>query len=225
MTEHQIITITVQFVRNELKEAEAGHDWWHVYRVWQNAKEILKHEVNVNQLVVELGALLHDIADSKFHHGDDEIGPQKAGVFLRSLNSLSETDIDHIISIIRCISFRSEISKNPFESRELWIVRDADRLDAIGAIGIARAFHFGGYKNRLMFDPKVLPQLKMTKEEYKKNKGPTINHFYEKLFKLKDLMHTIHGRKLAEGRHQFMQDYLTQFYLEWGDTQDFLKRI
>ena len=214
MEEKNLITKTELFVRETLKNSESGHNWFHIERVWKNAKHIGQAE-NVNMLIVQLAALLHDIADSKFHNGDETIGPRIAKKFLEEQEVDNEI-IDHVVKIIENMSFRSAYDKPSFISKELQVVQDADRLDAIGAIGIARAFHFGGYKNREIYDPKVPPDLNMTKEAYKKSTAPTINHFYEKLLLLKDKMNTITGKKMAEERHVFMENYLQQFYAEWN---------
>jgi len=208
-----IIENTIDFVKKSLADAEGGHDWWHVYRVWKMSKYIAGTE-HVNLLVVELGALLHDIADSKFHDGDETIGPQKTRAFLSSLH-LDEEIIQHVEQIVSNISFRGGNKTQTFKSIELDIVQDADRLDALGAIGIARAFNYGGYKNRLIYDPEIPPDLNLTSQEYKKNAAPTINHFYEKLLLLKDRMNTDAGKRLASARHQFLEDYLVKFYKEW----------
>ena len=210
----QIITATVNFVKKELAGAEGGHDWWHIYRVWQQARHIAGKET-ANLLVVELGALLHDIADSKFHNGDENIGPAKAVAFLQTLH-VPEEVVRHVENIIRHISFKGGNAERSFSSPELAVVQDADRLDAIGAIGIARAFNYGGFKNRMLYDPAVTPNLQMTKEEYKSSTAPTINHFYEKLLLLKDRMNTATGKELAAARHAFMEGYLEQFYREWN---------
>lgn len=204
---------TITFVKKELEGAEAGHDWFHIQRVYNNALNILKTE-QANEEVVILGTLLHDIADSKFHNGDETIGPKKAMDFMTSININDEVK-DHVVKIIENISFKGGNFNRTFHSKELQIVQDADRLDAIGAIGIARTFNYGGYKNNGLYDPEIQPKLKMTKEEYKNHKGTTINHFYEKLLLLKDLMNTETGKKLAENRHQYMQGFLEQFYNEW----------
>jgi uncharacterized protein len=215
MTEaqEQIIESTVNFVQDELKNAEGGHDWWHIYRVWKLAMKIANLE-NADLFVVQLGALLHDIADSKFNEGDEEIGPQKAVQFMMRLNLTSNT-IEHIEAIIRNISFHKTFEEKKFDSLELQVIQDADRLDAIGAIGIARAFNFGGHKNFKLYDPDIEPDLHMDKETYKKSDAPTINHFYEKLFLLKDMMNTQTGRRLAEKRHTFMKRFVDQFMNEW----------
>jgi uncharacterized protein len=215
MTEPTAIDKTVVFVKETLKNAEGGHDWWHIYRVWSNAKLIGKTE-QVNMLVVELAALLHDIADSKFNNGDENIGPKLASGFLRRIN-VDEQIIHHVEQIIRHVSFKSESDKTVFDSIELNIVRDADRLDAIGAIGIARTFNYGGFMGREIYNPEIKPNLNMTKAEYKSSAAPSINHFYEKLLLLKDKMHTETGKALAAERHDFMVSYLKQFYAECGD--------
>ena len=215
MTNTQIIEETIAFVKETLKGAEGGHDWFHIQRVFKNTLLIAKDE-KVDVLVVSLGALLHDIADAKFNGGDETVGPKMASEFLKSLE-VDKKIVDHVVKIIENISYKSSLdSKKSFESKELQVVQDADRLDAIGAIGIARAFNYGGFKNRELYNPEIAPNLQMTKEEYKKSKAPTINHFYEKLLLLKDKMNTESGKKLAEKRHQFMMDYLEQFYKEWN---------
>ena len=205
---------TIEFVKQELQHAEAGHDWWHIERVWKSAKAIAKEE-NVNLLVVEFAALLHDIADAKFHGGDEEIGPQKAGDFLNSI-AVDQALIIHVQEIIRNMSFKSSLGAINFSSPEMLVVQDADRLDAIGAIGIARAFTFGGFKNRELYNPAIKPELKQSKEAYKNTTAPTINHFYEKLLLLKDKMNTETGKRIAQERHAFMEAYLEQFYGEWN---------
>lgn len=212
-TSAEIIEHTIAYVKQELANAEGGHDWFHIERVWKSAKAIAQTE-HANTLVVELGALLHDIADSKFNGGDEELGPKKAEAFLTSL-SLSDEIIQQVVFIIRNISFKGGKQQATQRTPELDIVQDADRLDAIGAIGIARAFNYGGFKNRELYNPAVKPNLNMSKEEYKNSNAPTLNHFYEKLLLLKDLMNTASGKKLAEQRHTFMEQYLTQFYNEW----------
>jgi uncharacterized protein len=216
MTKNQnnLINITIQFVKHQLADAEGGHDWWHIYRVWKTASTIAIEE-NADEFIVQIAALLHDIADSKFHGGDEDIGPKKAKEFLKELK-LSESDINHIESIIRNMSFKNTFDKITFSSPELDIVTDADRLDAIGAIGIARTFNYGGYKGSEIYNPNIKPNLHMTKDEYKKSNAPTINHFYEKLFLLKHMMKTKTGKELAKKRHAFMELYLEQFYDEWN---------
>jgi len=204
---------TINFVQKELEGNESGHDWFHIERVWKLSKNIAKQE-SVNLMVVELGALLHDIADSKFHDGDEEIGPRKAQEFLLSEN-VSKDIIDQVIFIVKNISFKGG-GFNPNTSSELSVVQDADRLDAIGAIGIARTFNYGGYKNNELYNPNRPPNLNKTVEEYKKGNDTTINHFYEKLLLLKDKMNTKSGLEIAKKRHIFMEQFLDQFYKEWN---------
>jgi uncharacterized protein len=213
MNNQDVILKTIDFVKISLAEAEGGHDWWHIYRVWKTARHIAQYET-VDLFVVELGALLHDIADSKFHGGDEEIGPRKAQVFLESLLVEDEV-INHVVNIINNISFKGGKLTQKFKSPELDVIQDADRLDALGAIGIARTFNYGGFKGRSIYNPEIKPNLNQTKEQYKNSDAPTLNHFYEKLLLLKDLMNTKSGRKMAEERHNFMLAYLEQFYKEW----------
>lgn len=209
---NSIVEQTIQFVKKTLADAEAGHDWFHIERVYKTALKINETEQG-DLLIVSLAALLHDIADSKFNGGDEEIGPRIAGEFLHQLK-LEPAVIEQVQLIIKNLSFKASLGTINFYSKELDIVQDADRLDAIGAIGIARAFTYGGYKNRVLYDPAIHPNLNMSKEAYKNSNSPTINHFYEKLLLLKDLMKTEAGKKIAEQRHQFMLDYLEQFYSE-----------
>jgi uncharacterized protein len=214
MNQKEIIQKTADFVKATLFDAEGGHDWFHIERVWNNAKLIAQDE-NVDLFIVELGALLHDIADSKFHQGNESIGPKKAREFLENLQ-IDEKIIDHIEKIIENISFKGGNFNQQFHSKELKVIQDADRLDAIGAIGIARAFNYGGFKNRALYHPDVRPNLYQSKEEYKNSNAPTINHFYEKLLLLTDKMNTETGKKIAAKRHQFMEIYLQQFFDEWN---------
>lgn len=214
MNNDALIEATKTYVKQELSHAEGGHDWFHVLRVFKNARLIAEKE-NVNALVVALGALLHDIADSKFYDGDDTIGPKKAREFLFTHN-VDSVVIEHVVKIIENISFSSNIDiKEPFESLELAVIQDADRLDALGAIGIARTFNYGGFKNRAIYNPDIKPNLNMSKAEYKASDAPTINHFYEKLLLLKDKMNTKTGKQIAEARHDYMVSFLDQFYAEW----------
>jgi len=213
MTDQEIMEKTIVFVKQELQTAEGGHDWWHIERVWKNAKKIALSE-SVNLFIVELGALLHDIADHKFNDGDESRGVNKTQKFLKSL-SIEENVIDHVEKIMLNISFKGGNFSQEFSSKELAVVQDADRLDAIGAIGIARAFNYGGFKGRELYNPAIHHEIGMTVEQYQKSTAPTINHFYEKLLLLKDRMNTETGRKMAEQRHQFMEQYLDQFFKEW----------
>ena len=214
MENENLIQTTIQFVKQKLQNAEGGHDWFHIERVFKNSLLIAKNE-KCNLLVVQLGALLHDIADSKFNDGDETIGPKIASDFLKSQNA-DDKIIEEVVQIINNISFKGGNFQKTYNSIELDIVQDADRLDAIGAIGIARVFNYGGFKNRVLYDPEIFPSLDMTKEDYKNNANPTLNHFYEKLLLLKDKMNTKTGKKIADERHLFMENYLSQFYAEWN---------
>lgn len=209
-----VIEKTINFVKKKLEHAESGHNWFHMERVYNNALLIAKEET-CDLEVVQLAALLHDIADSKFHDGDETVGPKVAREFLTSEN-VSEETINHVVAIIENISFKGGNFEKQFTSKELEIVQDADRLDAIGAVGIARTFNYGGFKNREIYNPEIAPNLKMSKEEYKNSTAPTINHFYEKLLLLKDKMNTETGKKIAQQRHEFMEKFLEQFYKEWN---------
>ena len=213
MKNPQLISNTIAFVKQQLANAEGGHDWFHIERVLKNAENIAKGE-DCNLEIVQLGALLHDIADSKFHNGDETVGPKVAREFLES-QSVDQETIQHVIDIIDNISYKGGNFEKKFTSNELDIVQDADRLDALGAIGIARAFNYGGFKNRTLYNPEIAPNLSMSKDEYKKNDSPTLNHFYEKLLLLKDLMNTETGKQIALERHRYMENFLAQFYAEW----------
>ena len=208
------ITLTINFVKEKLEGAEAGHDWFHIERVWKLSKKIAEKEGG-NLEVIELSALLHDIADPKFHNGDETLALKISQNFLEEIHVNAEL-IEQVLFVIKNISFknRAEAPENP--PLELQIVQDADRLDAIGAIGIARTFNFGGFKNNLMYHPEIKPNLGMNKEEYKKSNGTTINHFYEKLLLLKYLMNTETAKKIASERHDFMLQFLDEFYKEWN---------
>jgi len=204
---------TIDFVKKTLANAEAGHDWFHIERVFKTAQTINQQE-NGDELVVCFAALLHDIADPKFNSGDEELGPNIAASFLSSID-IDADIIAHVKLIIQNMSFKNSFDGAGFTSKELQIVQDADRLDAIGAIGIARAFTYGGFKNRVLYDPAILPEKHLNKESYKNTTAPTINHFYEKLLLLKDLMNTAAGKAMATERHDFMLLYLEHFYKEW----------
>lgn len=208
-----IIQNTIQFVKKQLQGAEAGHDWFHVERVYKMALRINESE-KADGTVVALGALLHDVADSKFHNGDETIGPKIARTFLEQEGAEAEI-VEHVVKIVENISFKGGNFTQSFHSKELDIIQDADRLDAIGAVGIARTFNYGGFKNRELYNPEVKPKLNMDKETYKNTVSPTLNHFYEKLLLLKDRMHTETAKKIADGRHRFMENYLLQFLAEW----------
>lgn len=208
------ITLTINFVKEKLEGAEAGHDWFHIERVWKLSKKIAEKEGG-NLELIELSALLHDIADPKFHNGDETLALKISKDFLEEIHVNAEL-IEQVLFVIKNISFknRAEAPENP--PLELQIVQDADRLDAIGAIGIARTFNFGGFKNNLMYHPEIKPNLGMNKKEYKKSNGTTINHFYEKLLLLKDLMNTETAKRIASERHNFMLQFLDEFYKEWN---------
>ena len=208
-----IIDKTCKFVEDKLSGDGSGHDWWHIFRVWTLAKKIAVEE-KAQVEIVELGALLHDIADWKFHDGDDSIGPAIAREFLNNQNAEPNVS-DSVVEIISTVSYKGAGVATPMKTLEGKIVQDADRLDAIGALGIARTFAYGGYKNRLIYHPDEKPVLHKSYEDYKKNEGHTINHFYEKLLLLKERMNTNTGKRIAEGRHKFMQSFLDQFYREW----------
>jgi uncharacterized protein len=209
----QWIASTEAYVKAQLQGAEGGHDWWHVYRVWQLSKRIAIQE-SADTLTVELSALLHDIADAKFHDGDEELGPARATAFLEQLG-VDTLRVAHIGNIIRYMSYKGGHNDGAFYSPEFAVVRDADRLDAIGAIGIARTFNYGGFRNRALYDPAIPPQPGMSKEAYKNSTAPTLNHFYEKLLLLKDGMLTATGKQLAAERHAYMEAFVDRFKAEW----------
>ena len=209
----EYIKKTIDFVKKTLENAEAGHDWFHIERVYKTSLTINQVEKG-NELIVIFAALLHDIADPKFNNGDEELGPNLAETFLISIGVDIETT-SQVKLIIQHMSFKNSFDSSTFSSKEMYIVQDADRLDAIGAIGIARAFTYGGFKNRVLYDPEIKPELHRTKETYKNTTAPTINHFYEKLLLLKDMMNTQTGQQFALQRHNFMLQYLDQFYKEW----------
>ena len=213
MEKELIVIQTADFMKSELTGEGTGHDWWHVYRVWKNAIQIAKRE-EVDLFVVELAALLHDIADWKFNDGNEDIGPQLAREWLESLN-VDETEIANVCQIIQDISFKGSGVVTNMKTPEGKIVQDADRLDAMGAIGIGRAFAYGGSKGREMYNPDLKPEKHNSFEQYKKSQGSSINHFYEKLLLLKELMNTDTAKKIAEKRHAVMLNYLNDFFQEW----------
>lgn len=213
MKERELVSKTAELVKKKFENEGSGHDWWHIYRVWKLAIHISKDE-KADTEVVELGALLHDIADFKFHGGDLKAGPKAAQEIL-SEQDASQTLIDRVCHIVENVSFKGAGEQNHMKSIEGKIVQDADRLDAIGAIGIARAFAYGGSVGRLMHNPNIKYKLHQTFGEYAGNESPTVNHFYEKLMLLKDLMNTNTGKQMAVHRHEFMEQYLKEFYAEW----------
>jgi uncharacterized protein len=218
MNNDDIILKTKDFIEERFKGEGSGHDYWHMFRVWQLAKRIAGHEENVDMFTLELAALLHDVADYKFHRGDEEAGPRAAREWLEGLG-VDNNVIEHIEDIIRNVSFKGANVESKLATIEGQIVHDADKLDAIGAIGIARTFAYGGMKGRAMYDPEVKPELHDSFEAYKKNAGPTINHFYEKLILLKDRMFTKTGKEMAQHRHEYMEQFLEEFYSEWDGAK------
>ena len=217
MDSKKLIEKTRLYVEKEFADDGSGHDWWHVYRVWSIAKKIAQKE-NAAQTIVELAALLHDIADWKFNDGDESAGPRQVAAWLNK-NGVDPGLVDEVCEIISTLSYKGAGVATPMRTIEGKIVQDADRLDAIGAVGIARTFAYGGNKNRLMYHPEEAPVMHESFDHYKKNKGHTINHFHEKLLLLKDRMNTESAKKLAEQRHLFMKNYLDRFHKEWdGDA-------
>ncbi len=214
MNQKQIIKKTKEFIRKKYEGESSGHDWWHIHRVWKNALIIGKQE-KADLYIVQLAALLHDIADFKFHQGDTSIGPRLAKEYLQSIN-VEEVVISHVSKIIEALSFKGLKFEKPMPTIEGKIVRDADRLDAMGAIGIARCFAYGGHVGAPIHNPETKPRSFNSVEEYVKSRSGQINHFYEKLLHLKDLMQTETGKKLAEQRHNHMLNYLQQFLAEWN---------
>ncbi len=210
----ELIRKTINLVKEKLEGTESGHDWFHIERVWKLSLKIQEKEGG-DKLIIELAALLHDIADAKFHNGDETLASKIVRNFLTEEN-LDPSVMEKVIFIIENMSFKNRNDAPENLPLELKIVQDADRLDAIGAIGIARTFNFGGYKNNLMYHPDIKPKLNQTKEEYKKSNGTTINHFYEKLLLLKDLLNTDTAKNIADHRHQFMLQFLEEFYNEWN---------
>lgn len=215
LADTDIITKTAAYVRKKLEGEGSGHDWWHIQRVWNMAKR-LTTDTNgqVHLHTVELAALLHDIADHKFHNGDTTIGPKVARDWLHSLN-VQEDVIQHVSEIVTDISYKGAGVKTPMQTIEGKIVQDADRLDAIGAIGIARAFAYGGHKSRELYNPDIDPTMHSNFDAYKNDDGHTLNHFYEKLFLLKGRMNTDAAKKIAQERHTFMENYVSTFLQEW----------
>lgn len=213
MDKEEVVKQTAQYARKTLEGEGSGHDWWHVQRVWNNAVNIAKKE-KADIFVIELAALLHDIADWKFYGGDDSVGPQKAREWLEKLN-VEEDIISHVCEIIKELSFKGAGVKSRIRTKEGMVVQDADRLDAMGAIGVARAFAYGGHKGREIYHPEIKPVMHESFEQYKNTVGTTVNHFYEKLLLLKDLMNTETGKKIAEERHKYMEQYLDRFFNEW----------
>ncbi|MGI0134438.1 MAG: HD domain-containing protein [Candidatus Micrarchaeaceae archaeon] len=214
MIKRQIIQLTKQYVEKTFSGEGSGHDWWHMYRVWKLAQHIAAAETDVDMYIVELGALLHDVADWKFHNGDMEAGPRATRTWLESLGA-EAIDILRVEDIVRNVSFKGANVGQTMSSKEGQVVSDADKLDAIGAIGIARTFAYGGGHDTPIYDPAIKPVQHNSFEEYKNGKSHTINHFYEKLLLLKDKLYTETARQIAVHRHRFMEQYLNEFYKEW----------
>lgn len=209
----QVLARTQAHVRQEMSGEGTGHDWWHVHRVRQTALRLAREE-GADPYVVELAALLHDLADHKFHGGDETAGPRVARAWLESLGA-EEDVIAHVAAIIAGVSYKGAGVATPMETPEGRVVQDADRLDAIGAIGIARTFAYGGSRGRPLHDPDAAPEAHGSFAAYKASTGPTINHFHEKLLLLRDRMNTDAARRMAEGRHRFMERFLERFHAEW----------
>jgi len=213
MNKEKIIKQTAEYIKEKLSGEGSGHDWWHIYRVWKTAVQISKQE-NVDLFVVELAALLHDIADWKFNDGNDDVGPKLAREWMEKL-LVDENVISHVCRIIKDVSFKGAGVITNMKTTEGMVVQDADRLDAMGAIGIGRTFAYGGSVGREMYNPDINPEIHDSFDQYKNSQGPTLNHFYEKLLLLKDLMNTATARKIAEKRHKVMEEFLNEFFLEW----------
>lgn len=213
MNQEEIIQITAAYIKEKFSGESSGHDWWHIYRVWQNALHLAKSE-KADLFVVQLGALLHDIADWKFSDGDEKAGARVAAEYLQKL-SVPQFIVEKVCEVINEVSFKGAGVTTATSNLESAIVQDADRLDAIGAIGIARAFAYGGYKGREIYNPEIPAAPHHNFDAYKNNSSPSVNHFYEKLLLLQDRMQTKTGKKLAAERHRFMEQYLVQFYQEW----------
>lgn len=209
----ELVSKVAEYIKKEFQGESSGHDWWHIYRVWQLSKYIAEKE-DCNLEIVELGALLHDVADYKFYDGDDEVGGEVATKILKDFGADAGL-IESVVHIVDNVSFKGAKNNNGMKSIEGLIVQDADRLDAMGAIGIGRCFAYGGSTGREMYNPDIKPNVGMSKEEYKKNKSPSLNHFYEKLLLLKDMMNTSIGKSIAEVRHKVLEDFLDEFLAEW----------
>lgn len=215
--EANVIVQTVKYVKRTLYKECTGHDWWHIYRVWKMAKRLHSHYNTTDKMVIELSALLHDMADWKANNGDFKAGSRLAKNWLCRFQGITKQQVSHVCSIIENISFKGSKAQTPLLSLEGQIVQDADRLDAMGAIGIARTFAYGGHNGRLIYDPKLAQKIHKTEFAYinQRNESTSINHFYEKLLVIKDLMNTEIAKAIAEKRHDFMAMYLSQFYTEW----------
>lgn len=214
----EIISSTLKHVKELMTGESSGHDWWHVYRVWKMSIEIAGHEKGADMFIVQLAALLHDIADWKFNEGDDKAGGAVARGWLAKVGA-DEKTICKVSYIVDNVSFKGAGTKVKIRGIEGKVVQDADRLDALGAIGIARAFAYGGNKNRIMYDPKIKPEYHKDFAAYKASRSTTVNHFYEKLFLLKDKMNTKTGKRIAAKRDRLMRDYVEGFLDEWDGRE------
>ena len=211
----KIINKTVEYLKENFSGESTGHDWYHIERVWKLSKSIAEKEGEMDLFVVEMGSLLHDIADHKFHNGDETIGPKRAAEYLSQFN-ISKEQSEKIIKIVEEVSFKGKNVVTNMSSMEGKVVQDADRLDAMGAIGVARTFAFGGSKDRPIYDPIIKPVCHTSFAAYKTSTAPTINHFYEKLLLLKDRLNTETAKIEGERRHAFMESFLTNFYQDWN---------
>ncbi len=206
-----ILSATENYIRQTFETEGSGHDWWHIYRVWKLAVQIQKNEGG-DLFIIEMAALLHDLDDWKLKSGNHL--ENKTQQWLEKLE-VTKVEKAKIIEVIQQVSFKGAGVETPALSAEAKIVQDADRLDAIGAIGIARTFAYGGNKNRLIYNPEIKPEMHENFEAYKNSTAPTINHFYEKLLLLKERLNTDSAKEIAKGRHKFMEDFLQRFFEEW----------
>jgi uncharacterized protein len=209
-----LVTRVAAAVRKAMEGEGSGHDWWHVWRVWRLAERLARTEPKADRTVVALGALLHDLGDWKFHGGDEEAAPREAGRLLSRLGATRET-IARVQAVCREVSYKGAGVADRPTSLEARVVQDADRLDAIGAIGVARTFAYGGAKGRSIYVPSEKPVMHRSFAAYKKSRGHTINHFHEKLLLLKDRLHTKEARRIARNRHSFLVQFLRRFHEEW----------
>lgn len=217
--QNEILNYVKDLLKKKFLNESTGHDWWHIVRVFNNANYLSSQITEPHdKFVVQLGALLHDVADWKFHEGNEDEGPKQAALILKELEVESEV-IKKVQQIIKEISFKGAHVQTKMSSLEGEIVQDADRLDALGAVGIARTFAYGGKSGKPLHDPDLKPVLHADFESYKKNQTTPINHFYEKLLLLKDRMNTKRAKKIAEKRHQYMEKFLEQFFAEWEGTR------